>query len=92
MEKAKSIESKKRNSKKVEIKVYVKELINIIQEEGLEPKRNYSFGMKILKLVKTITPYRKLQRDILNQYWRDSFGEHFDIRKLENERQVELFR
>ncbi len=91
LEKAKSMKGVKAQRNKVEFSVYVEQLKSMLVEEKYVVKDTYKFAKEIEKLVKEITSNDKLQKKILNTYWKEKFGHFFDVKEIANNDQVKLF-
>lgn len=90
MIKSKSLKSVKVQRGKVEFRVYIEQLMELMMEEKLSAKNTITFARQAEKLVKKITSENKLQKKILDTYWKEKFGELFDERKIADNSQHKL--
>ncbi len=89
--KAQSMKGVKAQRSIVEFSVYVEQLKAMFIEEKYAAKDTYKFAKEAEKLVKEITSNDKLQKKILNTYWKEKFGHFFDMKEIANNDQVKLF-
>ena len=76
---------------KVEFSVYVEQLKTMLHEGKYSVKDNHRFAKEIEKLVTEISSNEKLQKKILNTYWKEKFGHFFDLKEIADNDQVKLF-
>ena len=91
LQKAKSLKGVKTQRSKVEFRVYVEQLIELMLEAKLAAKNTLTFAKQAEKLVAQITAEAKLQKKILDTYWREKFGEGFDEKKIAEKGQSKMF-
>ena len=72
-------------------KVYVEQLKEHLIEGRFEAKNTYKFAKSLKKLVVEITSESKLQRKILDSYWKEKYGKQFDEQEIANNDQIKLF-
>ena len=89
--KAQSLKGIKANRNKVEFSVYVEQLKETLVIGKYKAKNTFLFAKQLEKLVYDITSEIKLQKKILDSYWKEKFGENFNEEKIANNDQVKLF-
>lgn len=91
LQKAQSLKGVKSQRNKVEFSVYVEQLKEMLVEGKFEAKNTYRFAKDLEKLVMEITSESRLQKKILETYWKDRFDEPFDEQKIAANDQIKLF-
>jgi type I restriction enzyme M protein len=91
LQKAQSQKGVKTQRNKVEFSVYVEQLKTMLQEANIPAKNTLIFAKQITKLIKQITSESKLQKKILDTYWKEKFGELFDEKKIAGSMQGKMF-
>jgi ribosomal protein S18 len=64
---------------------------NFCRINNYQAKNTIKFAKDIEKLVREITSESKLQKKILNTYWKEKFGELFDQKEIANSAQTKMF-
>lgn len=65
--------------------------MELMVEGKLLAKNTLAFAKQAKKLVAQITAEAKLQKKILDTYWREKFGEGFDEKKIAEKGQSKMF-
>jgi hypothetical protein len=91
LQKAQSQKGVKTQRNKVEFSVYVEQLKTMLQEAKIPAKNTFTFAKQINKLVSQITSEHKLQKKILDSYWKEKFSEVFDEKKIADSMQGKMF-
>lgn len=91
LQKAQSMKGAKTQRNKVEVGVYVDQLVSLLVENKILAKNTLTFAKQIEKQIKEITSETKLQKKILNAYWREKFGEFYDKKAVMKKDQPTLF-
>lgn len=89
--KAQSMKSVKSQRNKVEFSVYVDQLKTMLVESKVAAKNSVSFYKKLQKIVNDITSESKLQKKIIDVYWKEKFGENFNEKALNDIDQIKMF-
>lgn len=89
--KAQSLKGVKTQRNKVEFSVYVEQLKEMLIDEKIEAKNTLKFAKQLEKVVRTISSESKLQKKILDAYWKEKFGELFNEKEIANKEQHKLF-
>ncbi|MFA4798539.1 HsdM family class I SAM-dependent methyltransferase [Pyrococcus kukulkanii] len=90
LEKAESVQNEKSKRNSVKVEVLLEEVEAELARRGITPRKSLKFAEKLKEVVSEITPLRKMQRKIINAYWRKTFGEAFSEKKLREESQKRL--
>ncbi|WP_419803588.1 HsdM family class I SAM-dependent methyltransferase [Mucilaginibacter sp.] len=91
LQKAQSLKGVKAQRNKVEFSVYVEQLKEMLVEGKYEAKNTFKFAKQLEKLVFEISSESKLQKKILDSYWKEKFGEFFNEAKIASQEQGKLF-
>lgn len=91
LRKAQSLKGVKSQRNKVEQTVYVEQLKQLLVDGKHEAKNTLKFAKQLEKLVREITSETKLQKKILDSYWREKFGENLNEKEIINKEQQKLF-
>jgi hypothetical protein len=91
LQKAQSQKSVKAQRSKVAFTVYVEQLKEMLIEGKYEAKNTFRFAKNLEKLVHEISSESKLQKKILDAYWKEKFGELFNEEKIASNEQTKLF-
>jgi len=91
LQKAQSLKGVKSQRNKVEFRVYVEQLNEMLIEEKHEAKNTLKFAKQLGKLVREITSESKLQKKILDAYWKEKFGKLFNEKEIAESAQIKLF-
>jgi hypothetical protein len=89
--KAQSLKGVKAQRNKVEFSVYVEQLKQMLIEGKVEAKNTFKFAKQLEKLVREISSESKLQKKILDVYWKEKFGALFNEKEIANQQQQKLF-
>lgn len=89
--KAQSQKTVKNHRNNVGLQVYVDQLNELLIEDNYSVKNNFTFAKQLEKLVFEITSESKLQKKILDAYWREKFGNPFNQKKIAQQDQISLF-
>ena len=89
--KAQSLKGVKTQRNKVEFSVYVEQLKEMLIDGKIDAKNTFKFAKQLEKLVREISSESKLQKKILDTYWKEKFGELFDEKEIANRQQQKLF-
>jgi methylase of polypeptide subunit release factors len=89
--KAQSQNSAKKQRNLIEFSVYVDQLKQLIIDDKLNPESNIKFLKKVEKLVRKLTADTRLQNKILENYWKETFNEHYDEKAVALKDQTNLF-
>ncbi|MDQ2719426.1 MAG: N-6 DNA methylase [Bacteroidota bacterium] len=89
--KAQSLKGVKAQRNKVEYSVYVEQLKEMLVEEKLEAKNTFKFAKRLEKLVREISSESKLQKKILDTFWKENFGKVFNEKDIAQDEQYKLF-
>ncbi|MDB4902665.1 MAG: Methylase [Mucilaginibacter sp.] len=89
--KAQSLKGVKTQRKKVAFSVYVEQLKELLVEGKYEAKNTFKFAKQLEKIVYEISSENKLQKKILDTYWKEKFGELFNEEKIASNEQTKLF-
>lgn len=89
--KAQSLKGVKTQRNKVEFSVYVDQLKTLLLDGKHEAKNTRKFAGTLEKLVKEITSENKLQKKILDSYWKEKYGQRFDTDEIASQDQIKLF-
>jgi len=91
LQKAQSLKGVKAQRNKVEFGVYVEQLKTVLVDGKYEAKNTLKFAKQLEKLVKEISSDNKLQKKILDTYWKEKFGEYFNEKEIAKKGQATLF-
>ena len=91
LQKAQSLKGVKSQRNKVEFSVYVEQLKDMLVEQKYEAKKTYKFAKQLEKLVREISSESKLQKKILDAYWKEKFGKLFNEKEIAESEQIKLF-
>jgi len=91
LQKAQSMKGVRTQRNKVAFSVYVEQLKEMLIAEKLLAKNTLTFSRQLKKLVGEITSESKLQKKILDTYWKEKFGQLFDEREIALNEQGKLF-
>ncbi|MDB5228276.1 MAG: Methylase [Bacteroidota bacterium] len=91
LKKAQSLKGVKTQRNKVAFSVYVEQLKEMLVEGKFQAKNTYKFAKELEKQVREITSESKLQKKILDAYWKEKFGELFNEKEIANHEQHKLF-
>jgi type I restriction-modification system DNA methylase subunit len=91
LKKAQSLKGVKSQRNKVEFSVYVEELKEMLVEGKHEAKNTLRFAKILEKIVSEISSETKLQKKVLNAYWKEKFGSQFNENQIADNEQVKLF-
>ncbi len=91
LKKAQSLKGVKSQRNKVSFDVYVDHLKQLLQDAKAQAKNTITFGKHVEKLTEEITSDNKLQKRILDTYWKEKFGEAYNEKKIAGKQQVKLF-
>jgi hypothetical protein len=91
LKKAQSLKGVKAQRNKVEFSVYTEQLKEMLVEGNIEAKNTFKFAKELEKLVKEISSESKLQKKILDSYWKEKFGELFNEKEIAKKEQGRLF-
>ncbi len=89
--KAQSLNSVKKQRNKIEFSAYIEHLKQLIIDEKIQPNSNYKFLQEIKKLVKRLTADTRLQKKILDAYWKETYNESCDENAIADKDQSNLF-
>ncbi len=89
--KAQSLKGIKTQRNKVEFSVYVEQLKGMLIDGKMEAKNTFKFAKQLEKLVSEISSESKLQKKILDVYWKERFGKLFNEKEIANNQQQKLF-
>ena len=89
--KAQSLKVVKSQRNKIEFSVYLEQLKEMLVEGKLEAKNTFKFAKYLEKQVREISSESKLQKKILDAYWKEKFGELFNEKEIANREQQKLF-
>jgi len=90
-QKAQSLKGVKTQRNKIKFSVYVEQLKEMLVDGKYEAKNTFRFAKSLEKLVSEISSENKLQKKILDTYWKEKFGELFNEEKIANNDQIKLF-
>lgn len=91
LQKAQSLKGVKTQRNKIEFSVYVEQLKQMLIESKHDAKNTLKFAKQVEKLVKDISSENKLQKKIIDTYWKEKFGELFDEKSIAKKEQISLF-
>ncbi len=91
LDKSKSVEATQKTRSKVEFSVYVEQLKEMLVEGKYEAKKTLKFAKELEKLIREITSESKLQKKILDAYWKEKFKETYNEKKIADSTQIKLF-
>ena len=91
LQKAQSLKGVKSQRNKVEFSVYVEHLKEMLGESKYQIKGKVSFANHLKKIVREISSESKLQKKILNAYWKEKYNERFDEKEIADSEQHKLF-
>lgn len=91
LQKAQSLKGIKGQRNKVEFTVYLEQLKQLLVDGKFIAKNTLKFAKQLEKLVKEITSESKLQRKILDAYWKEKFNARFDEQEIADGEQQKLF-
>lgn len=91
LQKAQSLKGIKAQRNKIAFSVYVEQLKEMLVDGRYEAKNTFKFSKQLEKLVHEITSESKLQKKILDSYWKEKFGKLFDQKEIANNEQIKLF-
>jgi len=91
LQKAQSLKGVKAQRNKVEFSVYVEQLKSMLVEGNYEAKNTVKFGKSLENLVKEISSNDKLQKKIIDTYWKEKFGAFFNEKEITMKDQTSLF-
>jgi len=91
LQKAQSMKGVKAQRNKVEFSVYVEQLKTMLIEGDYKAKNTITFGKQLEKLVQEISSENKLQKKIIDTYWKERFGELYDEKIIAQKDQMTLF-
>ncbi|MDZ4845950.1 MAG: N-6 DNA methylase [Chitinophagales bacterium] len=89
--KAQSMKGVKAQRNKVEFSVYVEQLKQLLIEGNYEAKDTLKFAKQLEKLAREISSESKLQKKILDTYWKMKFGKQFNEKEIADNSQQKLF-
>ena len=89
--KAQSLKSVKTKRNKILFSVYIKQLNKMLIEGKYEAKITIKFTKQLKKLVSEISSDNKLQKKILDAYWKEKFKSTFNKKEIANEGQLKMF-
>ena len=89
--KAQSLKGVKSQRNRVEFSVYVEQLKTMLFEKKCSAKNTIVFAKELTKLVGEISSENKLQNKILDSYWKEKFGQQFNIKEIAQNDQGKLF-
>jgi hypothetical protein len=91
LQKAQSMKGVKSQRNKVEFSVYIQQLKTMLIEGKYVAKNTTTFSKQVEKLVSEITSESKLQKKIIDTYWKGRFGELFNEKNIIKKNQMFLF-
>lgn len=91
LKKAQSLKSIKVQRSKVAFSVYVELLKEMLVDGKYVAKDTFKFAKQLEKLVEEISSENKLQKKILDAYWKEKFGKLFDEKEIASNEQIKLF-
>ena len=91
LNKAKSLKGVKVQRNKIEFSVYVDQLNEMLIDGKYEAKNTFKYAKQLEKLVCDISSESKLQKKILDSYWKAKFGDRFNEKEIANNEQHKLF-
>lgn len=91
LQKAQSLKGVKSQRNKVAFSVYLAQLKEMLVAGKYEAKNTYKFAKQLIKLVQEISSETRLQKKILDIYWKERFGEFFNEEKIAGNEQTKLF-
>ena len=91
LKKAQSLKGVKAQRNKVEFNIYVEQLKEILIEAKHEAKNTLKFAKQVEKIIREISSESKLQKKILDAYWKEKFGVLFNEKEIANNEQHKLF-
>ena len=65
--------------------MYMEQLNQMLQEGKYEAKITQKFARELVKLVSEITQESKLQKKILEAYWKEKFNKSFNDKEIAGE-------
>ncbi len=89
--KAQSLKGVKAQRNKVEFSVYLEQLKELLIEGSYDAKNTFKFAKQLEKLAREISSESKLQKKILDAYWKEKFGELFNEKLIAQQEQIKLF-
>ena len=92
LQKAQSLKGVKNQRNKIAFSVYVEQLKSILVEDKHQAKNTITFAKQLEKVVSEITSDNKLQKKILDAYWKEKFGKLFNEKEIAMNDQVSLFK
>lgn len=91
LQKAQSMKSVKTQRNKIGFSVYMEQLKQMLQEGKYEARITLKFARDLEKLVSEITQESKLQKKILDAYWKEKFNKPFNEKGIADDSQMKLF-
>jgi len=91
LHKAQSQKSIKSQRNKIEFKVYVDLLKDLLLERKYIAKNTLTYAHQLQKLVQEITSENKLQIRILDTYWKEKYGKVFNEKQIAQQDQLKIF-
>lgn len=91
LRKAQSQKSAKSKRNRIELTVYMNQLKEMLIEGKYKAKNTIKFAKQLEKLVSEITAESKLQKKILNKYWKEKYGKTFNTKEIALQSQTKLF-
>ncbi|MBL7911665.1 MAG: N-6 DNA methylase [Bacteroidia bacterium] len=91
LQKAQSMKSIKTQRNKIEFSVYLDQLKLMLQEGKHQAKATIKFVREIEKLTIEITSDTKLQKKMVETYWKEKFGESLNEKSIAKKTQTSLF-
>ncbi|MBE0637775.1 MAG: N-6 DNA methylase [Bacteroidales bacterium] len=89
--KAQSLKGVKAQRNKVAFSAYTNQLKDALVEGRFEAKKTFKFARQLQKLSMEITSDTRLQKKILDSYWKEKFGVQFDEKEIAKNEQATLF-
>ena len=91
LNKAQSLKGVKVQRNKIEFRVYVDQLNTMLIEGKYEARNTFKYAKQLEYLVREISSESKLQKKILDAYWREKFGGRFNEKEIADNEQQKLF-
>jgi hypothetical protein len=91
LQKAQSLKGVKAQRNKVEFSVYLEQLKNMLLEGKYQAKNTITFGRQVEKLINDITSDNRLQKKIIDAYWKERFGDLYNEQTIVGKDQLKLF-
>ena len=90
--KAQSMKTVKAQRNKVGWSAYIEQLKTMLIDGRYIAKNTITFGKEVENLISEITAEKKMQKKILDAYWKERFGEYYDENTIVNNDQMSLFK